>query len=72
MQLNHKVKQIPKSPGVYFFLNKKNEIIYIGKAKILRNRVLSYFNNTDSKDVMTKVMVETIFNLEWLVTNSEV
>ena len=44
VDLKNKLAQIPKSPGVYFFMDKKSNIIYIGKAKILRNRVRSYFN----------------------------
>ena len=39
MILKDKLKQVPKLPGVYFFRDKKSKIIYIGKAKILRNRV---------------------------------
>ena len=41
-----KVKQVPTKPGVYFFKNETGEIIYIGKAKHLRNRVRSYFQNS--------------------------
>ena len=45
MQIKNKVKIIPKDPGVYFFKNNKKDIIYIGKAKNIRNRVRSYFQN---------------------------
>ena len=72
MALKEKLGQIPKSPGVYFFRGKKGEIIYIGKAKILRNRVRSYFNKSVGKDHKTKVMVKNIFDLEWIVVRSEV
>ncbi len=41
-----KVKQVPRKPDVYFFKNETGEIIYIGKAKHLRNRVRSYFQNS--------------------------
>ena len=47
MDLNQKLSQVPKTPGVYFFRNIKGEIIYIGKAKVLRNRIRSYFNKLD-------------------------
>ena len=72
MNLKQKLGQIPKSPGVYFFLDKKGDIIYIGKAKILRNRVRSYFNKPNGKDAKTQVMVKNITDMEWLVSGSEV
>ena len=71
MSLKQKLGQIPKSPGVYFFRDKKGEIIYIGKAKALRNRVRSYFNQPDGKGTKTQVMVKNIADLEWLVSGSE-
>ena len=72
MSLKAKLGLIPKSPGVYFFRDMKGEIIYIGKAKVLRNRVRSYFNSPASKDPKTLVMVKNISDLEWLVMRSEV
>jgi len=72
MSLKVKLSQIPKSPGVYFFFDKKGDIIYIGKAKILYNRVRSYFNKLDGKDSKTQIMVQNIVNLDWLVVRSEV
>ena len=72
MSLKQKLDQIPKSPGVYFFIDGKNDIIYIGKAKVLRNRVRSYFNKIDTKDAKTQVLVKNIVDLEWLVVRSEV
>ena len=72
MSLKAKLGQIPKSPGIYFFRNSKGDVIYIGKAKVLRNRVRSYFNKPNEKDVKTQVMVKSITDLEWLVVRSEV
>ena len=72
MDIQQKISQIPKSPGVYFFRDKKGDIIYIGKAKILYSRVRSYFNKPDVKDVKTRVMVKNIADIEWLVSGSEV
>ena len=72
MDIQQKLSQIPKSPGVYFFRDVKGEIIYIGKAKLLRNRVKSYFNSPGGKDPKTLVMVKNIADLEWLVVRSEV
>ena len=71
MDFKQKLTQIPKSPGVYFFRDKKGEIIYIGKARVLRNRLRSYFNKLDGKDAKTQVMVKNIADLEWLVSGSE-
>ncbi len=72
MSLKVKLGLIPKSPGVYFFRDENGEIIYIGKAKVLRNRVRSYFNSPAGKDPKTLVMVKNIADLEWLVVRSEV
>ena len=72
MSLKQKLSRVPKSPGVYFFLDAKDDIIYIGKAKILRSRVRSYFNKPDGKDPKTQVMVKNIADMEWLVMGSEV
>ena len=72
MDIQQKLSQIPKSPGVYFFRDEKGEIIYIGKAKVLKNRVRSYFNSPKGKDPKTLVMVKNIADLEWLVVRSEV
>lgn len=57
-------------PGIYKMLNKTNEIIYIGKAKNLKNRVSSYFQKTDHV-AKTKVMVAQITNVEVMITASE-
>ncbi|MEN3015247.1 MAG: GIY-YIG nuclease family protein [bacterium] len=61
------LKEIPSLPGVYFF-KKKDIIIYIGKAKNLKNRIRSYLTVKDAK---TKEIVENSDNLEYLITNSE-
>ncbi len=72
MNLKDKLKNLPKLPGVYFFRNAKGEIIYIGKALVLRNRVRSYFQNTKNKDSKTRLLVKNIADLEWLVVRDEV
>ena len=67
------LKNAPKSPGVYLFKDKKDVILYIGKAKVLRNRVRSYFRgNVDSRDPKTQTMVNQIRDIEFIVTDSEV
>ena len=72
MILQTKLAQIPQSPGVYFFLDKNGNIIYIGKAKVLLNRVRSYFNKNNRKDAKTEVMVKHIADMKWIVMESEV
>ena len=47
--LQEKTKSFPKSPGVYLMKNQQGKIIYVGKAKNLRNRVRQYFNNHDNR-----------------------
>ncbi|HET55459.1 MAG TPA: excinuclease ABC subunit C [Ignavibacteria bacterium] len=69
-QLENKLQNLPAEPGVYQFKNEKGKIIYIGKAKNLRNRVRSYFHSSvDSPK--TKIMVEKVTDLELLITSSE-
>ena len=63
------VISLPRSPGVYYFLNKKNHVIYVGKAKSLRERVHSYFSN--SATAKTKRIVRQAVKLKTEVTNSE-
>lgn len=63
----------PKSPGVYIYRDQKGDILYIGKAKVLRNRVRSYFRgNGNSLDPKTQTMVRKIADIEYIVTDSEV
>ena len=71
MSLKNQTKSIPSKPGVYFFKNKNKEILYIGKAKNLKNRVRSYFNKSN-KDVKGQVMVSKACSLDYLIVNDEV
>ena len=66
-----KLKNLPAVPGVYLFRNKEGRIIYIGKAKVLRNRVRSYFGSPARHDPKTERMVRAIADLELMVTDSE-
>ena len=67
-----KVKQVPTKPGVYFFKNETGEIIYIGKAKNLRNRVRSYFQNSKHQSAKNISMIKRIADIEWIVVRTEV
>ena len=70
--LKEKLKQIPTDPGVYQFYNKDEKIIYIGKAKNLRNRVRSYFQKSKHQSPKSLTMIRHISDLEWIVVRNEV
>jgi excinuclease ABC subunit C len=70
-ELKEKLDDLPRLPGVYQFKNAEGKIIYVGKAKILRNRVRSYFQKGHNHDPKTKVMVSKIADLEVIVTDTE-
>lgn len=64
-------KKIPNSPGVYIFKDKDGVIVYIGKAKNLKNRVSSYFLNNQDRLYKKHLIVDSIFDIETISTNSE-
>ncbi len=66
------LKNIPHKPGVYQFWNEQNELIYIGKAKDLRNRVTSYFNKDQNVNAKTKVLVTKIRQVTFTIVDTEV
>ena len=71
-KITAKLKHLPVDPGVYQFFNSVNEIIYIGKAKNLRNRVRSYFRSQKGMSAKNISMIKRIHNLDWIVVRSEV
>ena len=71
-QLNEKLSSLPTSPGVYRFTNAKGAVIYVGKAKNLRNRVRSYFRAPSQLTGKTAVLVGHITDIEVIITSSEV
>ena len=72
MDLIKKSRNLPQEPGVYLMKNKKGLIIYVGKAKSLKNRVSSYFQNSKHQRFKTKVLVDKIADFEYIVTDTEV
>ncbi|OJW67359.1 MAG: excinuclease ABC subunit C [Candidatus Amoebophilus sp. 36-38] len=64
-------KVVPHQPGVYFFYNKEQAIIYVGKAKNLKKRVSSYFNKKHLTSLKTQRMVEEITSVSFTIVNSE-
>ena len=71
IDLSEKVANLPLSPGVYIYRDKSGSVLYVGKAKKLRNRVRSYFQDSRPTDGRIKTMVSKIDNLEVVVTDSE-
>lgn len=67
----YQLKVLPEKPGVYLMKNSLGEIIYVGKAKILKNRVRQYFQNSKSKSEKVKAMVKNIAEFEYIMTDSE-
>ncbi len=74
LTLESKLESLPKAPGVYQFKNGAGKVIYVGKAKILRNRVRSYFQNyrRGAGDAKLRALVEKIADVEVIITDSDV
>lgn len=66
-----KLAHLPSTPGVYLFKNEQGEIIYIGKAAVLADRVRSYFQKGTDHNPKTSLLVSHIFDVETMVTRSE-
>lgn len=71
-RLKDSLKMLPSLPGCYIYYNSDDEVIYVGKAKILKRRVKSYFNRKVHDSVKVNVLVSQIDHLEYIITNSEV
>jgi len=70
--LAEKLKQIPTAPGIYLHKNAAGKIIYVGKAKNLRNRVRQYFQYSRNMEPKTRQMVKLISDFEFIVVDNEV
>lgn len=70
-ELRKKAMALPLSSGVYIMKNKNREIIYIGKAKALKNRVSQYFGSQNNHPEKVRRMVENVFDFEYIITDSE-
>ena len=68
--LKQKLNKLPVQPGVYFHKNIEGEIIYVGKAAVLRNRVRQYFQKS-TKDTKTEALVREIADTDWIVVDTE-
>jgi len=70
-QVERKLTELPKAPGVYFHKDKDGRIIYVGKAAVLRNRVRQYFQKSRGRDPKTEALVAEIADIDWMVVDSE-
>lgn len=66
-----KLRKLPKSPGCYIYTDEKGEVLYVGKAVVLRNRVRSYFQTSTKHGIRIERLVNKIRDIEWIVVDSE-
>src|ERR1700676_5034702 len=71
-KLERKLVELPKQPGVYFHKDATGEIIYVGKAAVLKNRVRQYFQKSRTRDPKTDALVAEIADTDWMVVDSEI
>jgi excinuclease ABC subunit C len=69
--LSNKLKTLPSEPGVYFHKSARGEVIYVGKAASLRNRVKQYFQKSRLRDAKTDALVAEIADTEWITVETE-
>jgi excinuclease ABC subunit C len=70
--LQHKIDHLPAEPGVYIYKDARGKILYVGKARSLRHRVRSYFQESRPLDPKTHHLISEIADLEYIVTDNEV
>ena len=70
--IQEELKKLPDQPGVYLMKNENNEVIYVGKAVNLKNRVRQYFQSSRNHSIKVKKMVENIASFEYIITSTEV
>ena len=69
--IREKLKLLPENPGVYIMLDEFKNVIYVGKARVLKNRVRQYFHNSPKPEKVMK-MVENIRDFNYIITNTEI
>lgn len=71
MDINEKLRNLPEDPGVYIMYDSDGSILYVGKAKNLKNRVRQYFFHSAGKTLKVDIMVSRIADFRYIVTASE-
>ena len=69
--IQEELKKLPQKPGVYLMKDAEEQVIYVGKAINLKNRVRQYFRSSRSQTPKTRALVEQIREFEYIVTDSE-
>ncbi|HWA84213.1 MAG TPA: GIY-YIG nuclease family protein, partial [Fimbriimonadaceae bacterium] len=70
--VTEKLKKLPAQPGCYIYRDAGGEVLYVGKALVLKNRVRSYFQESTRHGVRIARMVSRVADIEWIVVDSEV
>ncbi len=71
-ELRKRANELPSSPGVYLMKDKNDKIIYVGKSKVLKNRVSQYFKETGHQDYKTAKMVSNVDHFDYMLTHTEI
>ncbi len=71
MELREKVGQLPLAPGVYLYKDAGGRVIYVGKAKILRHRVRSYFSEDKLADIKTGTLISEAIDIDYILVDNE-
>ena len=66
-----KLSALPMCPGVYIMKNSDGKVIYVGKSKVLKNRVSQYFQNSQNHTLKTRLMVQNVADFEYIITDTE-
>jgi len=71
-KVSEKLKKLPAKPGCYVYRNAAGEVLYVGNAVVLRNRVRSYFQDSARHGLRIERLVSKVADIEWIVVDSEV
>src|SRR5579872_3702802 len=71
MDLRDKIAELPLQPGVYLFKDASDKILYVGKARVLRNRVRSYFLESKVLDAKTGSLVREVADVDYIILDNE-
>lgn len=71
-KLREKVKELPSKSGVYIMYNGEGEVIYVGKARVLKNRVKSYFSSPNTQTEKVRKLMENVEDFRYIITNNEI
>ena len=70
--IEQRLKDLPMDPGVYIMKSEQGQILYIGKARHLKNRVSQYFGNNSNRTEKVLKLVSKVYDFEYIITRNEV